>query len=136
MLSVRLDDGTTIYADKIVARRTYLGLIEGVPNDSINERMINDLKMMCGRAFCVDRCVVLAPRMTPRQLKDRPWMALPSSALGGLFRSVRPVRDRNKTYSMLAILWFQEHFEPLLSPESLASMQQVHWARLAQDFDD
>lgn len=136
MLSVRLDDGTTIYADEIVARRTYLGLIEGVPNDSINERMIDELKLMCGRAFYVDRCVVLAPAMTARQIRGKPWRALPSSALGGLFRSVRPVRDPNKTYSMLAILWFQDDFEPLLSREALASMQQLNWARLAQDYDD
>ena len=136
MLSIQLGDDTTIYADGIVARRTYLGLIEGVPNDAINERMIDDLKSMCSRTFCVEQCVVLAPSMTTRQYRGKSWRALPSSAIGGLFRSLRPVRDRNKTYSRLAVLWFQNAFEPLLSRETLQAIQQLHWTRLAEDYED
>jgi hypothetical protein len=37
MQKIELADGTTIYADKIAARRTYLGLIEGIPNDRVND---------------------------------------------------------------------------------------------------
>jgi hypothetical protein len=61
---------------------------------------------------------------------------LPSSAIGGLFRSVQTVRDRDKTYSLLAVLWFQESFDPLNSPEALAAIKNLDWTGLAEDVDD
>jgi len=136
MLSIELADGRTICADKIVAMRTYLGLIEGVPNDRVNEWTIDDFKSYCGRAFCIDRFGVLPPAMKAREFKGRSWRALPANAIGGLFRSVRTVRDHDKTYSIPAILWFQDELEPLLSPPVLAQLRQIEWARLAEDVDD
>jgi hypothetical protein len=136
MQKIELADGAAIYADMIAARRTYLGLIEGIPNDRMNERMIDGLKIMCKRAFCHDRFVVLPPVMTPREFNGKSWKALPACAIGGLFRSIRTVRDHSKTYSLLAILWFQESFDPLISPQALALMQQLDWAQLAEDVDD
>jgi len=136
MLSIELADGRSIYADMMAAQRTYLGLIEGIPNDRINELMIENFKTTCERAFCFDRFVIIPPVMSAREFNGKSCRSLPAAAICGLFRSVRTVRDHDRTYSALAILWFQEGFDPLLSRAATAEIQTLDWSRLAQDVTD
>jgi hypothetical protein len=133
---IELADGRSITIDQILAQRTYLGLIEGIPNDRTNAYITNSIENHTKCVFHCERCVVVPPAVKPFEFNGKTGQKLPSSAIAGLFRSVQTVRDHDKTYSVLAVLWFQESFDPLLGEEALSAIRKLDWTRLAEDVDD
>jgi hypothetical protein len=133
---IELTDRHSITVDRILAQRTYMGVTEGIPNDRFNERIINSIENTCKNVFHFTRCVILPPAVRSFELNGKTGRALPSSAIAALFRSVQTVRDHDKTYSLLAVLWFQDSFDPLISSEAMDGIQKLDWVNLAEDVDD
>jgi hypothetical protein len=131
-----LADGHSITIMRLLAQRTYLGVTEGLPNDRFNEYIIGKIEETCQSVLYVTRCVIIPPVVRTYERNGKTGRSLPGSAICALFRSTQTVRDRNKTYSELAVLWFQEEFDPLISPEALDGIRKLDWARLAEDVDD
>lgn len=130
---IELADGHSITMLRIYAKLTYLGLVEGIPNDRFNESIINDIEDTCKRVLHVTRLVILEPTVRSFELSGKPGRLLPACAIAAEFRSVQTVRDHDKTYSELAVLWFQESFDPLISVEALDGIQKLDWVGLAED---
>jgi hypothetical protein len=133
MRTINLAEGRRIYADMFLARLTYLGLMEGIPNDRINAHMISDIERSCKRTLHCERCGILPPTVTTFQHKDKIGRKLPACAIAGRFIAAGTVRDHSKDYSQLAILWFQETVDPLISPEALAAIEKLDWVEHAED---
>jgi hypothetical protein len=133
---IDLADGHSITILQAYSQRTYLGVTEGIPNDRFNQHIINNIEDTCKRALHATRCVILPPIVRSFELNGISGRALPEYAIGARFRSVQTVRDHDKTYSELVVLWLQESFDPLVSPAALDGIQKLDWAKLAEDVDD
>jgi hypothetical protein len=133
LFALTLADGREIRAESIVARRTYTGLLAGVPNDEINEREVNELKEMCHRAFLVEDSVIIPPAMTAYESNDLHWNEYPPIFVAAqFFCSQDP--DGSINFSTLAVGWFQTSLQPLIPDDILAAIKQLDWANLARDF--
>ena len=133
LFTLILADGREIHAESLVARRTYTGLLAGVPNDEINERELSELKEMCNRSFLVEHSVIIPPAMTPHESHDLHWDQYPPIFVAAeFFCSQDP--DGSINFSTLAVGWFQTSLQPLIADDILAAIKQLDWTNLAHDF--
>jgi len=119
----------------IIAQHTYRTLIEGIPSERLNERIVNDVEELCKRVFFLERCIIIPPTLSPREFRGKSWRALPPVLIAVLFRCL-PIRYPGHVYSELAVAWFQSSIEPLISEQILPLIQKLDWARHAKDFTD
>ena len=136
VLTIELADGHSIHAQRIAAQLTYRRLIEGIPTDSLNEEIVNDVEELCKRVFFLERCIIIPPTLSPREFRGKSWRELPRVLIAGSFRCFKPVRHAGHVYSALAVAWFQSSLEPLVSEQVLPLIQKLDWARHAEDFTD
>jgi hypothetical protein len=136
VLTIKLLSGHSIHAEVIVAQRTYLTLLEGIPTDRINARIIAGVRELSKRVLFHDHCVIIPPVLTERKFNDKTWNQLPRTLIAGSFRCHDPVRGSDQHYSALAVAWFQPELEPLISDQALASIQRLDWDALAMNCSD
>ena len=137
MLTVNLLDGRSMYAEIFVAQRTYLSLIEGVPSNSLNERIIQeDIPKLCTDVLHIENYVIIPPVYSNRSFNRRTWRALPPVVIAALFRCFAPVRDPEQAYSALGVAWLQESVDPPISLAALCGLKKLNWNKFACDFTD
>jgi hypothetical protein len=134
LLSITLLDGRAISADIVVAQRTYLRLIEGIPTERLNREILDDIPGLCARALHHEHCVVIPPVLSAHEFRGKKWNALPRILIAGRFSHYNPVRDPTQDFSMLAIAWMQGSLLPLPSEGVLPSLRALDWSRHARDY--
>ena len=133
LFTLTLADGREIHAESLAARRTYLGLLAGVPNDEINERELSELKEFCNRALLVKDSVIIPPVMTAHESHDLHWNQYPPIFVAAEFLCLQDP-DGSINFSKLAVGWFQTTLHPIIADDILAAIKQLDWANLASEF--
>lgn len=133
LFTLTLADGREIHTESIVARRTYTGLLAGVPNDEINERELGELKEMCKRALLVEDSVIIPPAMTAYESHDLHYDQYPPIFMAAEFYCSQDP-DGSINFSTLAVGWFQTSLQPLIADDILTAIKQLDWANLAHNF--
>jgi hypothetical protein len=135
LFTLTLADGREIRAENIVAWRTYMGLLAGLPNDEINERELSQLKEICNRALLVEDSVIIPPAMIAHESDEQNWNEYPPIFVAARFFSSRDTHGGScGRFSALAVGWFQTSLHPLIPDDILAAIKQLNWTNLAHDF--
>lgn len=117
---------------------TYGGLLEGIPTDRVNarilERLSGEIKRHCGNKSSY----ILQPEQTPIAYEGHyPFgtpMALPAMICVADLVYSQPVRDPDQHGSQLAVAWFQEEYAFPIDEEIMHRFRELKWSALAEDF--
>src|SRR3954471_3113148 len=135
-VGVRVRNGRDVSVDSIRQWYTYGGLLEGLPTDRMNRRLIDGLlreeRERGGEPYLVPPPVRPLP-----QWADRPYPfgipeALPAVACVARLSS-SPARDQTMDGSGLTVIWFQEDFAFPIDPAVLAQLRDLDWGERAID---
>lgn len=132
LLTVTLAGGRAIRLEKIAARRTYLSMISGRPDDSIQQHTLDELKDFSKRVLDVEDSIIIPPAIVAREHAGEVWTEYPPAFVAALFFSIGGAR-RGGMFSELAVGWFQPRLHPLMPDDILAAIQKLDWTNLACD---
>jgi hypothetical protein len=137
-MQLKLDSGRIVHLGEFRQWRVYEWVWEGLPTKEMNrrtvERIVAENRGHYGEPFLV------VPEEKPleyREGKRYPFgepAALPGVCCVGRFRS-HWARDKEKDYSRLVVIWFQEEFAFPIDAKVMALMQSLDWEKLASDHE-
>jgi hypothetical protein len=137
-LIVEYDKKVTITA--IYQWHTYNGLIEGLPTDWANNRILQRLPSNIKSHSGKDVFHIIEPTLTPISYEGNyPFgqpIKLPSVICIADLILWEPVKDPDKQGSALVIAWFQDYFAFPIAPDIIEKLKVVEWSKLAVDFDN
>lgn len=125
--------GRKLVLQTLVVGESYACLLEGIPSEEITGLALQDVRKTAARSFSTGAPihVIGPPLVTGRHGEQR----LPPTFVCGEFVSFDPAADASKQASMLSVIWFQNDFPPILSPENERLVAEIPWNQLAADFD-
>jgi hypothetical protein len=137
VLTVSTADAQEILAEIVYAQLTYLSLIEGLPDDELNQNILkNTIPRICLENLGHEHHVVIDPILARKKMRSREWNELPRVLVAALFRCSEPVVNMEESYSALVIVWFQDRLEPLISGPVEKAIKGLIWRDLARDYSD
>jgi hypothetical protein len=83
---------------------------------------------------------LIQPVEKPIDLDGKPYpfgtpASLPNITCIGRFASLQPVRNKNKDFSELIVIWYQDEFAFPIDPIVVKELQLLDWERFADDFE-
>lgn len=119
--------------------RTYSGLLMGLPTKKMNARIIESAKKSAQNFTGLQEVYLIEPQQKLLS-KRRPYpfgipASLPSTiCIVELWHS-KALRDENKHYSSLAVVWFQDEFAFPIAETILEKMELIPWESIAGEFE-
>lgn len=156
-MNITLNGGREIALAHIEQWRAYAGVLAGMPNRALNDRVIEDARSRALR-HCMNGAapVLLPPRLTPVERKpasaeylrltgmtaeqsaarDRQmhYEQLPAVACVAVFNSDGLSKPDAEPYSSLTLIWFQDDFAMPVDAGVLAQIQALDWEALATEW--
>ncbi len=137
---IKLDSGRTIRLHSLNQELTYAALLEGIPRNENNDRMIEVTRREAA-AKCGHEVIVIDPVRRPGPNARNPsaeeaWGPteyLPQVTCVATFES-SPVRNAREDCSLLVIVWFQETFAMPIDPGVLNQIRKIDWEKAAFNF--
>jgi hypothetical protein len=140
-MKITLHSGRTIKLLKYYADLTYEGLIEGFSSKKSNDRILQSSQEKAKALFQTSLTIhLLPPKIKIRELPDIPelpksYPVLPAYCCAAMFHSFEVARNKQKDYSLLAVVWFQDDLTQIIASDLLDELQGFDWNQLAEDFD-
>ncbi len=137
---IALENNHYAHIEFFVQWRTYRGVLEGVPNRTINKRYIESALKDAVR-YCGNTPVYL---IEPKQKIHREdpldpeytVMSLPEVTCIAKLSSYTPVKDPDMVGSGLIVVWYQNSMAMPIDDAILEQMKQLKWSELADDYGD
>lgn len=129
-----LDCRTTIRLTDLKQSLTYSGLLEGYPNNSLNQSIIDGVQSRLKKKSGWEPYLVPpVEREVPKRsiAKERPWMELPRIQCTAWFES----KTLGEFGSRLAVIWFQDAFAFPIDPEVASRIRAIVWDDHAEPID-
>ncbi len=119
-------------------RLTYGGLLEGLPTTKSNMRKIESLKIE-GRGYSGDGAVyVIEPLQTPIPYEgEYPFgdpASLPEVVCIAELRYNGASRNKNKDFSTLTLIWFQNDYAFPIDNEIIEKIKLVPFSKISDEF--
>jgi hypothetical protein len=137
--TLSLESGRKVYADEIHISATYAGLLEGVPDDKLNWRILDRLPEQMGLIFRSAAVYVLPPEIE-RRTEPHPIMGgsrqvaiMPPVQLAMRFISSEPFTPDGHA-SQLVVVWHQHTVTPLIADSSRLRLERLNWKDNAMEF--
>ncbi len=137
-----LNDGREIQLKFLQQFFTYSGLIEGVPTDKMNDKMLKSLvNDERARGWWVGDPYLIPPKIEPIELpRKEPYPfgspeRLPCVTCISRWGSRDPARDSSMDCSELSIIWFQDHFALPIAEPIIGHLLDLDWTSLAIDLE-
>ena len=157
---IKLTDGTPIVPTAIDQHLTYGGLLIGLPDERVNNRLIEEARPAAEARFgnaCTPH--VIEPALIPYAVKQQRYAVksnetaeprgeahemsgqrLPRVTCMARFRcpaTIDPARENEFFgYSMTSLVWFQDTFAMPIAPDVLALIRALEWKSIAVDVSD
>jgi len=137
---IALENNRYAHIDFFVQWRTYKGVLEGVPNRSINnwyiECALKDAARYCGNT----PVYLIEPKQKiHRENTTRPEytvMSLPEVTCIAQLSSYKPVKNPEMVGSELVVVWYQDTMAMPIDEAILDQMKAINWSELAVDYGD
>lgn len=118
---------------------TYGGLLEGIPTDKMNERIIDRTKKETEEFFGMKEIFLIAPKQTPIDYDGKYPFGNPASLPGvtcvaELWHN-DVFRDTDKMFSSLCIIWFQEDYAFPIEKDILSKIKEIPFSKICGEFD-
>ena len=128
-----LDCGRSVTVDAVHFIRTYGGLLEGQPNQRMNDDLISRAVERAGGRLWGTRKVHLIPPLVDRSDPAHP--TLPRVELTAWLTCYRPIAEPNAG-SELVVVWYRDEFPGLaLDGVVYEAIRGLAWEELAEDFE-
>ena len=147
---LRLSSGRRVTLTSFRQARTYLGLIEGLPDTDSSTFFIRGALKTAEESFHPRSKPVLLPPArrdyfrTPGDMaaakrgafagRNIEWLPLVTCI--AQFDSVMPARDPEMQGSTLSVVWFQDEWAMPIDQAALEAIKKLDWDNLATDFDN
>jgi hypothetical protein len=137
-MELKLDSGRIVRLGELRQWQVYEWLWEGLPTKEMNRRTVDKI-LAENRGVCGDP-VLIVPEEKPIDYqvgKRYPFgepSALPSICCVGRFRSHWAL-DKDKDYSGLVVIWFQNEYAFPIDPNVMAKLMALEWEKLASDYE-
>jgi hypothetical protein len=137
IFKVTFADGVDADAQAVHIRRTYGGLVAGLPTGEINQYIIEGIPQSVRRVFgswpvlilpADERIIRQPPRTCSAPLIES---RLPQIEIWCFF--VSSPKNRNFMWSSLSLVWHQNEPYPFIAPNVLQKLKAIHWYRVAKD---
>jgi len=138
LMNIHQRSGRTLSMGRLSQRRTYAGLLAGIPDKDMNLRRIGEL-LDEAQSLAVAGCGVFLIETVPkvRELQRRGEKVveerLPAISCAARFDSgeLAPSGD---PYSSLVVAWFQQEFGLPTDPGILGQIADIDWERHAAEW--
>jgi hypothetical protein len=137
---VRLHDGRAIRLDVLYQWRTYAGLLEGLPTEELNRRLVTEALDRVRERLGTAAAYLIPP---VEQLIEGPksylggrfgrLAQLPAIVCAATFDSFQPAQDAQADGSSLTVVWFQDDFALPIDKAVLDQLQAIDWVSHAHD---
>ena len=134
MIFIDLKCGRFVYISDFHYSRTYGGLLEGSPNEEMNNRIIQHALSRMDSIWGKRRTHLIPPEVDTTEPKHP---SLPSTELTAWITCNEPVNDQFMG-SELVLVWYidDEKFEVSSIRDVTAEvLNAINWSELAEDFD-
>ena len=118
---------------------TYGGLLEGLPNDNMNRRIIEITKDRAKDFVFMEEIYLIEPKEAPIHYEGKYPFGTPA-ALPGItcvaelwYNDV--FRDKEKMFSSLCIIWFQEDYAFPIDEEIIEKINGIPYSQICGEFD-
>lgn len=114
----------------------YAGLLEGVPHEEMNNRLIDGAVRDARKAFGDSEPFLIRPDQTPLDIgRDYPFgkpETIPSVQCIGYFYCFFPTpAGQSGDYSSMTMVWFQNNFAMPIDADVLDKITATDWPKLA-----
>ncbi|NHN25988.1 hypothetical protein FIA58_009910 [Flavobacterium jejuense] len=118
---------------------TYGGLLEGIPNDKMNARIIERTKIEAKEFSHMEEIYLIEPKEMPIDYDGKyPFgnpAALPGVTCVAELWHNDVFRDTNKMFSSLCIIWFQEDYAFPIDEEIVKAIKEIPFSKICGEFD-
>lgn len=132
----------SIYLDTLHQTRTYAGLLEGVPTQEMNQRLLQDAIRTATVMFKPAPPFLIPAVQTPIDMgsgRKYPFgtpMALPPIRCIATFNSYFPTREgEGADASTMTLIWYQQEFAMPIDPKVREAIRAIDWLKEATDFE-
>lgn len=136
---ITLHSGRQISLRELRQTLVYEGLLEGLPTQKMNNRIINEAVLSAKERLPSGNPILIPPKVTPIE-RPTPYpfvipAAIPVVQCVGRFHSLETVRDSSMDYSECVLVWFQDSFALPIDADVLLQIQQSNWDANAADLE-
>lgn len=130
-LKIELDCGVTVYLSSMVILDTYSSILEGSPNDAINQKVMYAHLETIERIWGAKPTHVMEPSCFVNERRQQ--QLFPVLMAGDLW-SGTPVKDSEMHGSHLILVQFHREFTLTLIDEFVKQTKSIAWGQHANDF--
>ncbi len=118
---------------------TYGGLLEGIPTDKLNERIINRVKKEAKEFSGIEETYLIEPKQKPIDYEGKYPFGSPASlprvtCVAELWHH-DVFKNKDKMFSSLCIIWFQEDYAFPIDKDILNKIKEVPFSKVCGEFD-
>ena len=126
-------DNVSPMPDQFFQRRTYLGVLEGVPNSEINNEMLQYHQAEAKRRFGLDNIFQIKPAEKTNVARPN-YAALPSVTCMMELTHYQPMKNSDMECSKLCLIWYQETFAFPIDANICAQIAKLSWTEYSEDY--
>lgn len=117
---------------------TYDGLLEGVPTEKMNRRILAGVIERAKQLFHVQEVYLIEAKQTPIDIGRPLWFGSKPAALPKMLCIAElwhhePAKSRVMDFSSLSVVWFQQDFALPIDTQVLEQFKTLAWDELAGD---
>jgi hypothetical protein len=136
-MKIKVEKDKSVLLKSLYQWETYAGLLEGIPSNRLNERIISRALEKAKELCQVQNPYLIQPEQTLIDLQ-RPSefglsAKLPSYICIGELWYHDPIKNQKMDYSTLGVLWFQDEFALPIEEKILRVFESLPWSEVAED---
>tara|TARA_Y100000815_G_C12973061_1_gene361197 strand:+ start:92 stop:517 length:426 start_codon:yes stop_codon:yes gene_type:complete len=134
-----IETNKNVTIKRIKQWHTYGGLLEGIPTDKLNERIINRTKKQAKEFSGMEEIYLIEPKQKPIDYDGKYPFGNPASLPGvtciaELWHN-DVFKNPDKMFSSLCIIWFQEDYAFPIEENILNSIKEIPFSKICGEFD-
>jgi len=118
---------------------TYSGMLEGIPTDRWNAKVIERTKIQAKGRFHSEAIHLIEPTQKPIEVHRKyalgKPMKLPAVTCMMNIYSSEVFRDQDKMGSSLVIIWFQDDYAFPIEAAILQKIKEIPFRKICEEFD-
>ena len=134
-----LDNNVTVTLVMLVQELTYNGLLEGFPNETMNQRIIQQNESQAAKLLYEPVIITLPP--TVKTAAEGPvsafgaYQKLPEVCCMALLKCHSTFKDKSKDYAALGVVWYQDEFAFPIANNILTELKKVPFQQYCSEYE-
>jgi len=139
VLFIKLKCGMHVSVSNFYYNRTYSGLIAGIPNEEINNRIVDKAMNRMDSIWGIRKTHLIPPTITMKPVRSSgsTYPSLPSTELTAWITCLMPINDEHMA-SELVLVWYVDDkaFEASsIRDVTSDALNMINWSEVAEGYD-